>query len=234
MGETAFAEFECFGKGTLTCRRKGNRLEDEPSLAYSLFSLPEYVGSTLTSSANYKPRAMPDGGGSIFAVQERTGPAALHKGVCMTDKLNLIETIANEDKFSTFSRYMGTSGANEIFNGAGPFTVFAPTNDAFGKIPDARMNELLNEPGQAKLKALLSYHILPTKIEALNLATLKTAKTISGQALTFTDSGGIKVNGSSMQARNIEATNGVIHALDTVLAPPVAVAAVASPGKSVL
>ena len=143
----------------------------------------------------------------------------------MTDKLNLIETIAADDKFSAFSRYMGTSGANEIFSGAGPFTVFAPTNDAFGKVPDARMNELLNEPGQPTLKMLLSYHILPTKVDAINLATLKTAKTISGEGVTFTDNGGIKVNGSAVQARNIEATNGVIHALDTVLTPPVASAA---------
>ena len=146
----------------------------------------------------------------------------------MTDMLNLIETIARDDKFSVFSRYMGSSGANEIFSGVGPFTVFAPTNDAFGKIPDARMNELLNEPGQAKLKALLSYHILPTKVEALNLSALKTATTISGEGLTFTDVGGIKVNGSGLQARNIEATNGVVHALDTVLTPPVATAASAS------
>jgi uncharacterized surface protein with fasciclin (FAS1) repeats len=146
----------------------------------------------------------------------------------MNDKLNLIETLAADDKFSAFSRYMGSSGANDIFSGAGPFTVFAPTNDAFGKIPDTRLNELLNEPGQAKLKALLSYHILPNKIEALNLATLKTAKTILGEGLTFTDAGGIKVNGASVQARNIEATNGVVHALDTVLTPPAATTASAS------
>ena len=53
----------------------------------------------------------------------------------MTDKLNLIETIANDDKFSTFSRLLSSSGANDVFSGAGDFTVFAPTNDAFGKIP---------------------------------------------------------------------------------------------------
>jgi uncharacterized surface protein with fasciclin (FAS1) repeats len=150
----------------------------------------------------------------------------------MTDKLNIIETIAKLDKFSTFSRLLGTSGANAIFSGTGPFTVFVPTNDAFGKIPDPLMNELLNETGQVKLKALLSYHILPTKIDAVNLATVKTATAVSGQDLVFTDNGGIKVNKSNVQARNIEATNGVIHALDTILTAPAAAAA--GVGNSIL
>ncbi|MEP6848150.1 MAG: fasciclin domain-containing protein [Acidobacteriota bacterium] len=152
----------------------------------------------------------------------------------MTDKLNIIETIAKLDKFSTFSRLLGTSGANAIFSEAGTFTVFVPTDDAFAKIPDTLMNELLNEPGQAKLKALLSYHIVPTRIDAVNLATIKRATTVSGQEVKFTDASGIKVNGSSVQARNIEAANGVIHALDTVLTAPAAAAAAAVANKPVL
>jgi uncharacterized surface protein with fasciclin (FAS1) repeats len=146
----------------------------------------------------------------------------------MTDKLNLIETIAKDDKFSTFSRILGTSGANEIFGKGGDFTVFAPTNDAFGKIPDAQMNALLNEEKQLKLKALLSYHVLPVKVEAANLGAQKTRTTVTGQDLNFSDTHGIKVNSSGVQARNIEATDGVIHAIDTVLAPP-AKAAPATP-----
>jgi uncharacterized surface protein with fasciclin (FAS1) repeats len=146
----------------------------------------------------------------------------------MTDKLNLIETIAKDDKFSTFSRILGTSGANEIFSKGGSFTVFAPTNDAFGKIPDAQMNALLNEEKQIKLKALLSYHVLPTKVEAANLGAMKTRKTVTGQDLNFSDTNGLRVNTSGVQARNIDATDGVIHAIDTVLAPP-ATAAAATP-----
>ncbi|MEP7074704.1 MAG: fasciclin domain-containing protein [Acidobacteriota bacterium] len=143
----------------------------------------------------------------------------------MTDKLNIIETIAKLEKFSTFSRLLGTSGANAIISGAGPFTVFVPTNDAFAKIPDTLMNELLNELGQVKLEALLSYHIVPTRIDAVNMGTIKSATAVSGQEVKFTDVSGIKVNGSNVQARNIEATNGVVHALDTVLTAPAAAAA---------
>jgi len=138
----------------------------------------------------------------------------------MTDRVNLIETIAKEDKISTFSRLLGTSGANIMFSGAGEFTVFAPTNDAFGKIPDAKMNELLNEPNQAKLKALLSYHILPGKWMAANLGSMPLRKSVTGQEVAFTDSNGLRVNGAGVQARNIEATNGVVHQLETVLTQP--------------
>jgi uncharacterized surface protein with fasciclin (FAS1) repeats len=139
------------------------------------------------------------------------------KGEGMTDILNLIETIAKNDTFSTFSRLMGTSHANEAFSGGGDFTVFAPTNDAFGKISDKRMNELLNEKDQASLKALLSYHILPGKFFAANIASSHSKPTITGTEVKFTDFGGLKVNDSGVQARNIEASNGVVHALDTVL-----------------
>lgn len=149
----------------------------------------------------------------------------------MTDKLNLIETIAKEDKWSTFSRLLGTSGAIAAFSAGGDHTVFVPTNDAFGKIPDAKMNELLNEPNQAKLKALLSYHILPGKVMAANLPANQTRKTVTGEELTFSEANGLKVNGAGIQARNIEASNGVIHQTDTVLAPTPK-AAVAAAGAS--
>ena len=138
----------------------------------------------------------------------------------MTDRLDLIETIAKDDKFSTFSRLLGTSGADSVFNGGGQFTVFAPTNDAFGKIPDKRMNELLQETDQTKLKALLSYHILPGFWTSGNLFATQVRRSVMGQEVAFSDSNGLKVNGATVQSRNIEATNGVIHEVDTVLTQP--------------
>ena len=137
----------------------------------------------------------------------------------MSDKLNLIETIAKQDQFSTFTRLMRTSNANDVFNGPGDFTVFAPTNDAFAKIPDATMNGLTSETDQKRLRALLSYHILPGKVMAASLASAPARKAFTGEELMFTDINGIKVNGASVQARNLEATNGVAHALASVLTP---------------
>ena len=135
-------------------------------------------------------------------------------------KLTLIETIAKNDKFSTFSRLMGSSKANDIFSGDGDFTVFAPTNEAFGKISDGDMNALLNEKDQTGLKALLSYHVLPGLFTAANISVLKSTPTVTGADVTFSDTNGLKVNGSGVQARNIQAKDGIVHAIDTVLAPP--------------
>lgn len=147
----------------------------------------------------------------------------------MSDKLNLIETISKEEKWSTFSRLLGTSGSNSWFSSDGDFTVFAPTNDAFAKIPDAKMNELLNEPNQVTLGKLISYHILPGKIMSTSFPADGTMRSVTGEDLTFTDTNGLKVNGAIIQARNILATNGVVHQVDTVLAPT-PVAAVAGAG----
>jgi uncharacterized surface protein with fasciclin (FAS1) repeats len=137
----------------------------------------------------------------------------------MSDRLNLIDTIAKEDTFSTFARLLRTSKANDIFNGEGEFTVFAPTNDAFAKFPDHTLNGLLSETGQTRLRELLSYHFLPGKVMAGSLASSPSRKAFTGEELLFTDSSGLKINGASVQARNFEATNGVVHALDTVLTP---------------
>lgn len=135
----------------------------------------------------------------------------------MSEELDLIDTIAKQDNLSTFARIMGTSGANEVFEGKGSFTVFAPTNDAFAKIPEEKLNALLNEEKQVNLKALLSYHILPGKVMA---SSLKSAKSVTGQEVMITDINGIRINASVLQARNLEATNGVVHGIDTVLKPP--------------
>ena len=137
----------------------------------------------------------------------------------MSDKLNLIETIAREDKFSTFTRLMASSGTNGVFASGGDFTVFAPTNDAFAQVPERKLNELLQEPNQSTLKSLLSYHIVSGKVMAANLGSKPSRRAFNGDDLTFTDVGGLKVNGASVQARNMEAKNGVVHAVDTVLAP---------------
>src|SRR5436190_15731806 len=149
----------------------------------------------------------------------------------MSERINLIDTIAKNDMFSTFARMLRTSKANEMLSGEGTFTVFVPTNDAFGKIPDAQMNAWLSETDQIRLKSLLSYHIVPGKLFAADLGGAGSAKSLSGQEITFTDVGGIKVNKSGMQGRNIEATNGIVHALDTVLtAPAIAATAAAAAG----
>ena len=136
----------------------------------------------------------------------------------MTDKSDLIETIAKIDKLSTFSRLMKTSGANEALSAGGEFTVLAPTNDAFCKIEDKQMNALLQEPGQTTLRSILSYHILPGKFSAAELCSMASAPTITDVHVKLTDSrAGLIVNDSGVHSTEIEAANGIIHQLDTLL-----------------
>jgi hypothetical protein len=138
----------------------------------------------------------------------------------MSEKLNIIDTIEKDEKFSTFARLLRTSKAVDLITGAGPFTVFVPTNDAFGKVPDAQMNGWTSQTDQTSLAKVLSNHIVASKLFASNLNTDRPAATLAGSEMNFTDKEGLRVNGARVQARNIEATNGVIHVLDTVLTLP--------------
>jgi len=110
----------------------------------------------------------------------------------MSERTNLIDTIAENDIFSAFARMLRTSKANELLSGEGSFTVFAPTNDAFGKIPDAQMNAWLSETDQIRLKTVLSYHIVPGKLFAANLPGIGAANAVTGQEITFTDTNGLR------------------------------------------
>ena len=134
----------------------------------------------------------------------------------MAVNLNLIETIARHENFSTFSRIMETSGANEVFSRPGEFTVLVPTNDAFANYSEERLSKLINGEGQLQLKALLMYHILPGKVMA---DELQSGKAVTGEEMMVTNINGTKVNGSKLEARDLEATDGVVHAIDKVLAP---------------
>ena len=136
----------------------------------------------------------------------------------MTERSDLIETIASIENLSTFSRLMETSGANLALSARGQFTIFAPTNDAFCKIRDAQMAALLKEPGQTTLRSILSYHIVPGKFSAAELCSMESAPTMKDVRVKFTDSrAGLIVNDSGVQSTDIEAANGVIHVLDTLL-----------------
>ncbi len=131
-----------------------------------------------------------------------------------------MDTLEQIDMFSAFTRMMKTSAATELLSETGQFTIFAPTNDAFGKIPDHIINGMISEAGQPRLKQLLSYHIVPGKLFSAHLAGRSPIKSVTGEAIAVTDNNGIQVNSSGLQARNIEATNGVLHGIDTVLTRP--------------
>jgi len=149
----------------------------------------------------------------------------------MTDQLNLIDTIAKADRFSTFTKLLRAVKPGEWAMGSKQFTVFAPTDEAFAKLPANTLNELMTPGKSAELNALVSYHILPGKLMVANLAGIGSAKSVTGQDINFAESNGLKVNGAALGARNIEASNGVVHAIDAILSPPLATGVSVAPDK---
>jgi len=112
------------------------------------------------------------------------------------------------------------AGLVDTLNSAGPFTVFAPTNAAFAKLPAGTVESLLKPENKAKLTAILTYHVVAGKVTAADVVKLKSADTVNGKAVKITAGHhGVKVNDANVTATDIKASNGVIHVIDTVLIP---------------
>lgn len=127
-------------------------------------------------------------------------------------------TIAQNPQLSTLSGLLQKAGLAETLNGAGPFTVFAPTNDAFKAVPAKTMDELAHNP--AKLKTVLSYHVLPGKLMSADVKT-GNMKTAEGGNVALAKAGEfVTVEEAMVQSADIAATNGVVHTVDRVLMPP--------------
>ena len=128
-------------------------------------------------------------------------------------------SIAANPSLSTLNDLVGKAGLTETLNAPGPYTVFAPTNDAFKAVPAKTMDELAHDP--AKLKAVLAYHVLPGKTAAADIHN-GSAKTLNGADLALSRAGTfVTVEDAVVQDADIVASNGVVHVVDRVLIPPV-------------
>jgi|SRR5688572_9049132 len=136
----------------------------------------------------------------------------------MFEKLNLVDTISKNPEFSTLGKAITAAGLVDAFKSKGPYTVLAPTNEAFNKFPKETMTDLMKPENKKNLANLLKYHVIEGKIMSEDINKLKTAKTLLGQEIKIDITDGVKINDAKLLARNNEATNGVIHAIDTVLA----------------
>ena len=130
---------------------------------------------------------------------------------------NIVEIAAGSDQFKTLVAAVKAAGLVETLQGAGPFTVFAPTDDAFAKLPAGTVEGLLQD--LPKLKAVLTYHVVAGKVMAKDVAGVKSAKTVHGGEIRVDTNHGVKINNASVTKADIEASNGVIHVIDTVLIP---------------
>ena len=129
---------------------------------------------------------------------------------------DIVDTAVGAGSFKTLATALGAAGLVETLKGKGPFTVFAPTDEAFAKIPKADLDALLKD--KAKLTAVLTYHVVAGKVMAADVKAGK-VKTVQGSELTVSTSMGVMVNNAKVIKTDIVADNGVIHVIDTVIMP---------------
>lgn len=129
---------------------------------------------------------------------------------------DIVDTAVAAGNFNTLATALKAAGLIDTLKGKGPFTVFAPTDAAFAKVPKADLDALLKD--KAKLTAVLTYHVVAGKVLAADVKAGK-VKTVQGSEITVTTSGGVKVDGANVTATDIIADNGVIHVIDSVIIP---------------
>lgn len=133
---------------------------------------------------------------------------------------DLVDTAVAAGQFKTLAVALKAAGLVETLKGSGPFTVFAPTDEAFARLPKGTVEDLLKPENKAKLTAILTYHVVPGKVMAADVVKVKEAKTVQGGSLKVTASGGtVKVDNAEVVKTDIAASNGVIHVIDSVVIP---------------
>jgi uncharacterized surface protein with fasciclin (FAS1) repeats len=131
---------------------------------------------------------------------------------------DIVDTAVAAGSFKTLATALQAAGLVETLKGKGPFTVFAPTDQAFAKIPKADLDALLKD--KAKLTRVLTYHVVAGQVTAADVAKLKEAKTVEGQSLKIDASAsGVTVDGAKVVKADVAASNGVIHVIDSVILP---------------
>jgi uncharacterized surface protein with fasciclin (FAS1) repeats len=149
--------------------------------------------------------------------------AALVLGARSSQAADIVDIAASDKNFSTLVAAVKAAGLAETLKGDGPFTVFAPTNAAFAKLPRGTVQNLLKPENKAKLVALLTYHVVPGKVTAADVVKLKNntpVKSVQGGAIRVRTRPGVMVNNAKVIKTDILADNGVIHVIDTVIMPP--------------
>ena len=134
---------------------------------------------------------------------------------------DIVDTAVAAGSFKTLAAAVTAAGLVPTLKGAGPFTVFAPTDEAFAKLPAGTVEALLKDI--PKLTAILTYHVVSGKVMAADVVTMdgKSAKTVNGAEVKISTAGGVKLNGTANVVKtDIECSNGVIHVLDAVILPP--------------
>jgi len=155
--------------------------------------------------------------GVLLALVAASGPAA---AAAPAPQKDIVDTAVAAGSFQTLAAALQAAGLVETLKGPGPFTVFAPTDAAFAKLPAGTVESLLKPENKAKLTAILMYHVVPGRVLAAQVGGMASAPTANGQTLAISSENGIvTVDGARVTKADILCSNGVIHVIDTVLLP---------------
>ena len=161
------------------------------------------------------------GFGRLAAVAAIVMGIAAGSGTAYAADKDIVDTAVAAGQFKTLAAALTAAGLVDTLKGPGPFTVFAPTDAAFAKLPPGTLDTLLKPESKAKLTAILTYHVVAGKVMAADVVKLKEAKTVNGAMVAVkVDGGNVMINNAKVATADIGASNGVIHVIDTVLLPP--------------
>ncbi len=133
---------------------------------------------------------------------------------------DIVDTAVGAGSFKTLAAALQAAGLVDTLKGKGPFTVFAPTDDAFAKLPEGTVESLLKPENKAKLTSILTYHVVAGNVMAKDVVKLKSAKTVQGSEVSIAvEDGKVKVDDATVMKTDIECSNGVIHVIDSVIIP---------------
>ena len=148
------------------------------------------------------------------------GAVALALSFSVAKAADIVETAVSAGSFNTLVTAVKAAGLVDTLKGPGPFTVFAPTDEAFAKLPGETVENLLKPENKQQLVAILTYHVVPGKVMSKDLVGKKTmAKTVEGTPVSINATDGVRVDNAKVVKADIEASNGVIHVIDTVIIP---------------
>jgi uncharacterized surface protein with fasciclin (FAS1) repeats len=161
---------------------------------------------------------------AFFAVAcaDSTPPAAapVATETTTTARADIVDTAGSAGSFKTLLAAVKAADLEATLHGPGPFTVFAPTDDAFAKLPKGTVEDLLKPENKTKLQSVLTYHVVSGRVNAKDVVKLTHAKSVQGRELTIsTSGGGVKVDAANVVKTDIECSNGVIHVIDAVVLP---------------
>lgn len=183
-------------------------------------SLTLMLVTALLVAACAPAATMPSAPAATEAPAEAATEAATEAPAAEAAAADIVDTAVAAGNFSTLVAAIEAAGLVDTLKGEGPFTVFAPTDEAFAALPAGTVEALLADP-QGQLTQILLYHVVPGKVMSTDLSDGMTAETVQGSPVTFTIAdGAVKVNDASVVAADIEASNGVIHVIDSVILPP--------------